>query len=472
MNAGDRSGIREVPRNIEAEQIVLGSAILKPAETVPIIVESLKADHFYDRRHRAIYRAIVDLFDQGAPCDVSSLANRLDETGKIDEAGGRLYLSGLLDHVVTTATLDYYAGVVRKKATLRAMIDAGGRITELGYNEAAETSEVLDKAESLLFSISGDDTVTPYYRLRDFLGEHFAQIEQIHHNPDLHALAGLSTGFKRLDEMTTGLRDSDLIVLAGRPGTGKTSLGIKFARHAAVKHDKTVGFFSLEMTKEQLLERMLSAEARVSLQKIRGGYVPDNRWRDLTAASARLHKAEIIIDDAPSASVLEIRAKARRMASQYGLDLIVVDYLQLIDAGIRTDMREQEVAYIARSLKKLAREINVPVIAISQLSRKPEARRDKRPRLADLRESGAIEQDADMVLFVYRDDYYEGQSDEDTDTFGFKSERQQEEATRAKLNPGEAEIIVAKQRNGPTGAVKVAWLKAFTTFAPLDLSPE
>jgi replicative DNA helicase len=289
--------------------------------------------------------------------------------------------------------------------------------------------------------------------VNDFLYEHIGALEEIHRDPDRQTIRGFATGFKELDELTSGLQRSDLIIVAGRPGTGKTSLALSFARHAAIRGNAAIAVFSLEMTKEQLLERLLCGEAKVSLHRLRGGYVPAPKWRDIANAASKFQKSTIIVDDTPGCSVLEIRAKARRISAQYGLDMIIVDYLQLVDAGIRTDVREQEIAYISRSMKRLARELNVPVVAVSQLSRAVERRESKRPVLSDLRESGALEQDADVVMFIYREDYYAQPS---------------EKAESSGQGAGsEAEIIVSKQRHGPPGAVKVHFNKAYASFYPM-----
>ncbi len=449
----DGTAIRDVPKNIEAEQIVLGSALLEPEGAVPVLLERLRPEDFYRRSHRVIFRVIRELFDRGEPADIVAVANRLEERGEMDKAGGRIYLTELLDRVTTTASLEYYIEIVRKKATLRSLIEAGGRIIELGYDERQETDEVLDKAESVIFDISRRNATSDYYLISQYLYEHIDKLEELHRDPERHTITGLSTGFPKLDEMTSGLQPSDLIVLAGRPGTGKSSLVLTLARNVAIRENGVVGIFSLEMSKEQVLERLLCGEAQVSLHRLRGGYVPINKWRDIANAASKFQKAKIIVDDTPGISILEIRAKARRMAAQYGLDMLVVDYLQLVEGSIKTDVREQEIAHISRSLKKLARELNIPVIAVSQLNRAVERRESKRPQLADLRESGAIEQDADLVAFIYRKDYYDEPADTDTQN--------------ARGAASEAEIIVAKQRNGPLGKFKVAFHKAYASFYPL-----
>jgi len=447
---------RELPKNIEAEQAVLGSALLDPDRSVPIVVERLTPEHFYLQRHRVIFRTIRELFASQSggkiSADIVSVANRLEERGDMERAGGRMYLNELLDRVTTTASLEYYTDIVRKKAVLRALIYAGGQISEIGYDEVSEADEVLDRAESLIFDITASNLDRSYVLVDDFLYEHIDSLEQLHRDPNRQTLRGLSTGFRELDELTSGMQSSDLVIIAGRPGTGKTSFVLSLARYAAL-HDKgAIGVFSLEMTKEQLLERLLCGEAKVSLHRLRGGYVPAPKWRDIAAAAGKLQKATIIIDDTPGVSVLEIRAKARRMASQYGLDMLIVDYLQLVDAGVRADIREQEIAYISRSLKKLARELSIPVIAVSQLSRAVERRESKRPLLSDLRESGALEQDADVVMFIYREDYYN---------------RPEEQGHTSGQGAGaDAEVIIAKQRHGPPGTVTVAFNKAYASFYP------
>jgi len=456
LTSRDSSDVREMPKNIEAEQAVLGAALLDPDQSVPILVERLTPEHFYMQRHRVIFRTIRELFAAQSggkiSADIVAVANRLEERGDMERAGGRLYLNELLDRVTTTSSLEYYCDIVRKKAVLRALIQAGGQISEIGYDEVSEADEVLDKAESLIFEITASNLDRSYVLVEDFLYEHIDALEEIHRDPERHTLRGLSTGFRELDEMTSGMQASDLVIIAGRPGTGKTSFVLSLARYAAIHDKASVGVFSLEMTKEQLLERLLCGEAKVSLHRLRGGFVPQPKWRDIASAAGKLQKAKVIIDDTPGCSVLEIRAKARRMASQHGLDMLIVDYLQLVDAGVRADIREQEIAYISRALKKLARELDVPVIAVSQLSRAVERRESKRPLLSDLRESGALEQDADVVMFIYREDYYN---------------RPEEKSHLSGQGAGsDAEVIIAKQRHGPPGTVMVSFNKAYASFYP------
>ncbi len=452
-SSGLSDGVRELPKNVEAEQLLLGAALLAPTETVPVLIEKLKPEAFYLQKHRVIFRIIRELFSRSEPSDILAVANRLAEREETESAGGRLYLNELLSNAASTTSVEYYAELVRRKADLRALINAGGEIAELGYDEVRETEQVLDEAESLIFRIKESTLDRSYALVKDFLQEHLEALEAIHRDPAAQTLRGFSTGFRELDELTLGLQRSDLIIVAGRPGTGKTSLALSFARQAALRNRAALGIFSLEMTKEQLLERLLCGEAKVSLQRLRGGYVQAPKWRDIASAASKLQKATVVIDDTPGVSVLEIRAKARRMASQYGLDMIIVDYLQLVDAGIRTDLREQEIAYISRSLKKLARELDVPVVAVSQLSRAVEKRESKRPMLSDLRESGALEQDADVAMFVYREDYYT-QPGEAADVTGQGA-------------GSEAEIMVLKQRHGPPGTVKVYFNKAYASFYPM-----
>jgi replicative DNA helicase len=437
-------GIRSSPKNKEAEQVLLGAAMLEPEEAVPKLVTRLRDGHFYFKAHREIYRAIVELFNKGVPPDAIAVANYLEERGRLDKVGGRSYIHDLLTSVTTLAALDHYIDIVETKALRRWLIEAGMQVTELGYNEELELETALDKAGELIFELANKRSGRDYYLLRDFLYDHLDFLENVHKDPDRRPKGVVFTGFKQLDDLTAGLHPSDLVVIAGRPGTGKTSFVLTIARDAAIKQGKSVGIFSLEMTKEQVLERLLCAEAQVNLHSLRSGYLPPAKWGQISEAAGRIYQAKILIDDTPGISVLSIKAKARRMALEHGLDLLIVDYLQLVEAGVHTDVREQQIAYISRSLKSLARELNIPVIACSQLNRAVERRESKRPQLSDLRESGAIEQDADVVAFIYRPDYYEDPN--------------------SSSPMSETEIIVAKQRNGPVDKVRLLFHKDYATF--------
>ena len=439
-------GIRPIPKNKEAEQVILGAAMLEPEEAVPRVVTRLHPDHFYFKAHREIYRAIVELFNHGQLPDAVTVANYLEERNKLDAIGGRTYLHELLTRVTTLAALDHYIEIVETKALRRWLIQAGGQVAELGYREDLDVEEALDRAGELIFEIAQRESRPDYHLLSEFLYEHLDFLEALHKDPERRPQGVVFSGFDQFDDLTSGFHPADLAVIAGRPGTGKTSFVLSIARDAAIRQKKSVGIFSLEMTKEQVLERLLCAEAQVNLHSLRSGYLPPAKWGQIAEAAGRIHQASILVDDTPGASVLSIKAKARRMALEHKLDLLIVDYLQLVEAGIRTDVREQEIAYISRTLKGLARELSIPVIACSQLNRAVERRESKRPQLSDLRESGAIEQDADLVAFIYRPDYYE-----DPGGTGAVSE---------------AELIIAKQRNGPTGKVRLLFHKDYAAFYP------
>lgn len=440
---------RSTPQNVEAERIVLGALLFDPSRVAPDVLEAIQADDFYDSRHRYIFRAVTALFSEGKIGDITVIANYLGETGKLDAAGGRLYLSELLDSVVTLTSLEHYTEIVRKKSILRAIISAGGQITEIGYDEELDPGEALDKAESTIFSISTSRSSETAISMAEYVGTRVEALEVIHHNPDQHAVTGIETGFPYLDELTAGLQKTDLILIAGRPSTGKSSLATAIARFTALHKNKKVAIFSLEMNKDQVVDRMIAAEGRINLHHMRAGKLSSEKFRDATRAAAKISNSTVIVDDSPGISVLEIRARTRRLVAKHkDLDLIIIDYVQLIDAGIKAGSREQEVSYISRSIKKLAGELQVPVILISQLNRAVERRETRRPILSDLRESGALEQDADVVLFIYREE---------------------QETTS---NTVESEIIIAKQRNGPLGQVKVLFNKASSSFYPLDITSE
>lgn len=438
---------RTVPKNKEAEQVILGGILLDPEEALPKVMERLEPGFFYWKEHRLIYRAILELFDKGEPADLVTVTNRLEEKGQLEKVQGRVYLADLLDKVVTTSNIEYYADIVRNKALLRALIDGGRKITELGYQDEKELDEILDQAEEMVFDISRKEMVEDFHLIGDFLRDHFAQLEELHHNPEQQTITGLATGYPQLDEMTSGLQEGQLIVIAGRPGTGKTSLALSIARNIAIREEAGVGIFSLEMTKEQLLERLLCGEAQVNLHRLRGGYVPADKWRAIAQAAGKIQDSRVVIDDLPGNTVIDVKAKARRMQSEHDIDMLIVDYLQLIEGAKDVNTREQEIAHISRSLKGLARELRIPILALSQLNRSVERRESKRPRLSDLRESGAIEQDSDVVTFIYREDYYD------------KEKEDQQTASKA-------ELIIGKQRNGPLGKVDLTFHKGYASFYP------
>jgi len=378
-------GVRELPKNVEAEQLLLGCCLLYQGEGVPFAVEALKAADFYLQKHRVIFRALVQMFAEGEPIDVILLANYLEAQGEMERAGGRLYLNELLSRGASVTALEYYAKVIRDKAMRRSLIEAGGIIAERGYDEQSPVAELVDASESEIFDIANRGTSRTFVSAESFFVEHIGELEARHKDPG--RCVGVRTHFARLDGLTGGLMPSDLIVVAGRPGTGKSSLVLAFARNMLTKSQGTIGFFSLEMSKEQVLERLLTGESGTDLHKMRTGFLETKDWREIVSAVPRLRLGSMLIDDSPGATVVDIRARARRMCAQYpDLRMILVDYLQLMEAGVKTPSREQEVAYITRSLKKLARELNLPVVAVSQLSREVEKRDSKRPRLSDLRE--------------------------------------------------------------------------------------
>ncbi|MFB6291719.1 MAG: replicative DNA helicase [Candidatus Bipolaricaulia bacterium] len=437
---------RTIPKNKEAEQLVLGSILMDPEDVVPQVVEKVQPSYFYWKEHRLIFRAVLELFDKGDPADVVTVTNRLKEKDQLEEIQGRGYLADLLDKVVTTANLEHYTEILRQKALMRALINGGKRISELGYETNKELKDVLDRAEEIVFEISRQETVEDFHLLSDFLRDHFDELEELHHDPNQQTISGLSTGFPKLDEMTSGFQDGQLIVVAGRPGTGKTSFALSLVRNIALKEGQGVGLFSLEMTKEQLLERLLCGEGRVNLHQLRGGFVPSSKWRDIATAAGKLQESTIVIDDMPGNAILDVKAKARRMKAEHDINMLMVDYLQLIEGAQNANTREQEIAHISRSLKGIARELRIPVLALSQLNRSVERREKKRPRLSDLRESGAIEQDSDVVTFIYREDYYD----------------EEDEKSDSTISP--TEIIIGKQRNGPLGSVNLNFHKGYASF--------
>ncbi|MBM43357.1 MAG: replicative DNA helicase [Acidobacteria bacterium] len=438
---------RSLPHNLEAERCVLGS-ILIHNDAFNSAAELLDADDFFRDAHRRVFDRMVDLNERGEAIDLVTLKDELGRAGDLDAVGGPAYVAGLVDGVPRSTHVEHYARIVKEKATLRNLIFSANQILDTAYSGEDEADTVLDRAEQAIFSIADDKVHDGFVPLRDLVPGTFEAIEKIQGHTG--HVTGVPTGFPDLDEMTQGFQPSDLIIVAARPSMGKTSLVLNIAQHLGVKTKMTVGFFSLEMSKEQLFMRMLTGEAKVDSHKFRGGFLGERDYGELASALERLSEAKVFIDDSASIGVLEMRAKARRLKSEHGLDMIVVDYLQLMQGRGRFDNRTQELAAISRSLKGLAKELDVPVVALSQLSRAPESRSDRRPQLSDLRESGALEQDADVVLFIFREEVYDDKPELE----------------------GLAEIIVGKQRNGPTGVVKLAFVKPYTTFSSLAASYE
>lgn len=450
----NREEVREYPKNIEAEQICLGSAILEPDSTVPVLLETLLPEHFYERRHRVIFSAIRDLFNASEPADIILLANKLEELDDMEKAGGRMYLNELLDRTTTTASLEYYRDIVKRKATLREVIQIGGRISEVGYDEESTIEDVLDEAESLMFSVSEKGySQDNHVLLSDYIGTRVAELGKINSGENKTGIVGYRTGIEQLDRMLGGLHKSDLIIIAGRPGTGKSSFCTTLASRCAIKEGAKIGIFSLEMKRDQVVDRMISTVGLANLHRMRNGLLTLEEFRGVNAAASRLVKTKVIIDDSPAISILELRSKARKFALEHrGLDVVIVDYIQLVEGGGKNyGKREEEVAFITRSLKKLARELNVVMIACSQLNRNGSKRgaEDRRPILEDLRESGAIEQDADAVMFIHRPDFN-----------GEEDQNDQSSITTV-------ELILAKQRNGPVGIIPASFHKSHSSFVNL-----
>lgn len=430
------------PYNLEAEQSLLGS-ILISTDAIPLVMEIVKPEDFYREAHRHIYEAIVNLYARGEPADPITIAEELKARGVLEQVGGKPYLHTLVSIVPTAANAKYYAQIVERNGILRSLIKVATKIADLSYQAPEDVETVIDKAESLLFGVSQKRISEKFIHIKDLLTEGFEQIEKLYEKR-AH-VTGIPTGFVKLDELTSGLHPSDLIVVAARPSMGKTSFALGIAQNVALQEKIPVAIFSLEMARQQLAQRLMCAEARVDAQALRTGNLKEEDWPKLSNAVGRLAEAPIFIDDTPNITIMEVRAKARRLMAKQKLGLIIVDYLQLMQGNGRSENRQQEISEISRALKILGRELNVPVIAVSQLSRAVEQRQDKRPLLSDLRESGAIEQDADLVLFIYRDEYYNRDSED----------------------RGTAEIIIGKHRNGPTGTVKLAFLEHYAKFASL-----
>jgi replicative DNA helicase len=433
---------RTLPHNLDAEKSVLG-AILIHNDAFNHAAELIDSRDFFRDAHRRIFDKMVALSERGRAIDFITLKDELQRAGELDECGGPTYIAALADGVPRSANVAYYARIVKEKSTLRNLIHSANKILTEAYEAEQEPEVLLDEAERAIFAIAEDRIREGFVPLRDLVQSSFATIEKLQQNKG--AITGVPSGFPDLDEMTTGFHPGDLVVVAARPSMGKTSLVLNIAQHVGTHTAMTVGFFSLEMSKEQLFMRLLTSEARIDAHRFRTGFLNEKDYGRLSHSLGTLAEARVFIDDTASIGVLEMRAKARRLQKEHGLDLLIIDYLQLMQGRGRFESRQQEVSAISRSLKGLAKELSCPVIALSQLSRAPEGRTDHRPQLSDLRESGAIEQDADLVLFIYRPEVYD------------------KEETRPE-DQGIAEIIVGKQRNGPIGGVKLSFLNQYTRF--------
>lgn len=434
---------RVPPQNLEAEQAVLG-AILLDTESLVTAMERITSDDFYRGAHQIIYETMIELAEAQEPVDLITLTARLQNKGELENIGGVSYLSQLANAVPTAANVDYYAAIIEEKSMLRRLIRTATNIVSDGYTASDNVGLLLSDAEKQILEISNRRTGSGFHSIRDVLMEVFDRVEHLYNFKG--GMTGVKSGFVDLDKMTSGFQRSDLIILAARPSVGKTAFALNVAQNVGVREKETVAIFSLEMGAAQLVQRMICAEANVDASRMRSGQLEPDDWEKLTMAIGALSEANVYIDDSPSVTVADIRAKCRRLKKEKGLGMILIDYLQLIHGRGKGDNRQQEVSEISRTLKQIARELNVPVIALSQLSRGVEQRQDKRPMMSDLRESGSIEQDADIVAFLYRDDYYDKESE--------------------KKNI--IEIIIAKQRNGPVGTVELAFLKQYNKFVNLD----
>ncbi len=432
--------LRTPPHNLDVERSVLGGVLLDN-NAIHKVTEILQEGDFYRDAHRKIFQVMVELNEKGEPVDLITLTDEVSRKGCMKEVGGAVYLASLSDEVPTAANIQYYAKIIKEKSVLRQVIEVATRIAGEGYEEPEDAIDFLDKSEQAILEISRRQQRKGFVPIGDVMQKAFLSIEELKANPGI--VTGVPTGFVDFDKKTSGLQRSDLIILAGRPSMGKTALALNIARDAAVKHGTPVAIFSLEMSKEQLGFRLLCSEARIDSSRLRSGFFKNTDWRKLTTSADVLSRSPIYIDDSPGVTVREMRGKARQMALELDIGLIIVDYLQLMQGSGRMESRVQEISEISRSLKQLAKELDIPVMALSQLNRGVESRPDKRPILADLRESGAIEQDADVIAFVYREEFY----------YRDRPECQ-----------GKAELIIGKQRNGPVGTVLLTFLAEYTRF--------
>jgi replicative DNA helicase len=427
------------PQNLEAEMAVLGSMLLDQ-DAISVSCESLDKESFYKDSHKKIFEAILDLYNANKAVDLITLTNELKKNNLLEDIGGVSFLTALANAVPTAANINHYVHIVKEKSILRTLINNATRIVSMCYESEGNISEVVDNAERFIFEVSDRRAHGTYMHLKEIVKDSIETIDRLYQKK-AH-VTGIPTGFIDFDTKTSGLQPSDLIVIAGRPSMGKSALAIGMAEYAGVIEKMPLAIFSLEMSKEQLVQRMLCSHAKVDAHKVRTGYLATSDWPRLTAAAGKLSEAPIFIDDSPAISVMELRAKARRLKSHHDIQLIILDYMQLMRGSAGIENRQQEISEISRSLKALARELRVPVVAISQLSRAVESRQDHRPQLSDLRESGAIEQDADVVVLILREEYYNPTPE----------------------NQGVTEVNIAKQRNGPVGTLKLAFIKEYTRF--------
>jgi replicative DNA helicase len=431
-----------LPHNADAERAVLGGLLLDP-DALPVARDIVTAEDFYRQAHGDVFAAMVTLFEANRPVDLNTLRETLERDGRLEALGGLAYLVSLAQGVPTAANVAYYARIVKDKAIVRRLIETATHVAERAYEHGGEAEPFLREAEQAVFKISEDRVRLAFLPAREAVRAAFRQIERLYERKE--NITGVPTGFADLDKMLAGLQPSDLVIVAGRPSMGKTAFCLNIARYAAVEGQVPVGVFSLEMAKEQIAFRLLGTEAKVEFHRLRSGALRREEWPQLTRAAGTLARAPIFVDDTPALPVQELRAKARRLKGEHRLGLIVVDYLQLLRGRSGSERREQEISEISRTLKAIAKELSVPVVALSQLNRQVESRSDRRPQLSDLRESGAIEQDADVILFIYRDEVY------NPDT----------------QDKGMAEVIIGKQRNGPTGVARLAFISQFTAFESL-----
>ena len=436
---------RVPPQNIEAEQAVIGGMLIEK-EAISKVAEFLKADDFYREAHRLIFEAMLELFNKNEAVDLVTVTEALRKNDKLEAVGGIAYITSLANSVPTAANINYHGKIVEEKALLRGLINSATHIASMGYEDTEAVADIIDKAEKMILEVSERKMSGDFVPIKSIIFDAFGKIEQLYASKG--GITGLATGFKDLDKITSGLQPSDLILVAARPSMGKTAFTLNIASHVAIREKKAVAFFSLEMSKEQLVQRMLCSEATIDSQRLRIGELEERDWTKLISAADRLSSAPIYIDDTPGITVMEMRSKARRLKIEHDLQLIIIDYLQLMQGSSNKggDNRQQEISEISRSLKALARELNLPVIALSQLSRSVESRQIKKPMLSDLRESGSLEQDADIVSFLYREDYYNPETE----------------------NKNITDIIIAKHRNGPVDTVQLFFHKQFTKFCDLS----